>query len=227
MTTMVFILVMVAAHLQPAQEVPLVAPTPRLQAPPRHKKPPAAPAPVAAPLPTPQISPEARRERAVLLGLKVGVLPLTPGPLEVGGMGGIELAYRLPFAHRFFGVGVELWLAAAFGSLATPLGRQRASAFLLGAPVWLSGNVSLGPGLLRVMAGAQVDAIDAHLTLAGLHDNQTGIGLAFVCGAAYLFELGPGGLGLEARYSYLPYGAGGVTYGASAFFLMLDYSLFL
>ena len=134
---------------------------------------------------------------------------------------------RLPFAHRFFGFGTEVWVAGATGSLATPLGRERASAFLLGVPLWFSGNVALGPGLLRVMAGPQFDYIDVHLSLPGLRDHESGVGLALALAAAYSFELGPGVLGLEARYAYLPYGAGNVVYGANAFFLALDYSFFL
>jgi len=218
---MLFALLLAATHTSPPPvtvDVPLAAPTPRLQAPPRHKK---------VPPPAPLSVVVKRTELPLLVGIKGGALFLSPGALSIGGFAGVEVAYRLPFANRFLGIGTEVWAAGLSGSLATPLGHEKASAFVLGVPLWVSGNVSLGPGLLRVMAGPQFDYIDAHLSLAALHDNQSGVGLAFAFAAAYLFTLGPGALGLEARYSYLPYGAATVVYSANAFFVALDYSFLL
>lgn len=217
------VLLMASAQVS-ASDIPLAAPIPRLQAPAHRRK---LPPPITAPAPSLPQGPEDVRERALLVGVKGGALFLTSGPLSLGGFGGVEVGYRLPFAHRFLGIGAELWAATGWGSLGTPLGREQASAFLLGVPLWLSANVSLGPGLLRVLVGPQFDYIDARLSLASVHDAQRGIGLAAACGAAYLFVLGPGALGLEARYSYLPYGAGSVTYDSHAFFVMLDYSFML
>ena len=184
---LIFCIAMAAAAAPPAAgDVPLEAPSLK------KKKPATADMAV----PTPAAAP-----RHWLVGVTGAGSFAASGPLRLGGSVRLSVGYVRPDNADHLGVSLEPELA--FAGNGEP-NAQKSSAFLFSLPLLASVNFSAGPGLLRIFAGPTFDYYAFHNTDSARKFTDSGESIGVAAGAAYLFYLPFGALGLDARFHYLP-----------------------
>jgi hypothetical protein len=175
------------AQVAYAQDIPLVAP----------KKPKAGQASEA-------MSEQEIRAQAPKLGLilgpKIGGAFGVAGPLGISILIAAELGYRLPVLNRLLSISLEPSFSNPSTSRATELGTLKGPALAVSIPLLIGANVAAGPGLVRALLGPSFDWLQSQASVAGFEFNDTATALGATLAVSYLFNLGPGGLGVELRY---------------------------
>jgi hypothetical protein len=135
----------------------------------------------------------------LLLGVTGDFAYLAGGTLSLAYGGSVEAGYHLPYS----------WLA--FSLQPTLLGAHGASKTIQGSmlavlvPVLVSGFFDLGPGTLRVFAGAFLSWTNVSSRDASGTYQDSVIGLGVQAGASYLFDVWRLKLGPTIEYRFLPY----------------------
>ena len=184
-----FLCIMLAAGSVPqvAGDVPLEAPVIKKKTVPPETPPPPPPAPPAL--------------RHWLIGATGALMFAPSGPLRLGGSARLSFGYVRPSEKDHLGISLEP--EVAFAGNGEP-NAEKSSAFFFSLPLLASVNFFAGPGLLRVFVGPAIDYYSFHHTGAARKFTDTGTSLGLGAGAAYLFTLPIGALGVDARFHYLP-----------------------
>jgi hypothetical protein len=181
---------------------------------------------VQAKLPPPPVSRDPSRI-GLVLAPKFGAVVGLVGQLKLGVSAAAELGYRLPVLKRTLGFSIEPTFHNPSGDENTAIGTSHATSLYFSLPILVTGNLELGPGMLRVLVGPDLDWLSITTTLRSVTLENSGFALGLRVGVSYGFFLGPGTLGLEIGYRYLPYAIGQRTVDGHALVLHAMYAFLL